>query len=171
MPTCNTISWERPNYIVGPIDEFQINEINVDLRTSGFDNEVLSVDACAVWWERESFYCLPRISVVTWHREPRFQCGSARTCSIWNSSIPYLGRNIISYCLLSSHYRLMKCLRRVLNNWFNFALHRRVYSTVYSVLSECLWKKKLHRRLGQDSNPRPPAYWCKRLNHQSYINL
>ena len=27
------------------IDEFQIN---VDLRTSGFDNEVLSVDACAV---------------------------------------------------------------------------------------------------------------------------
>ena len=69
------------------IDEFQINEINVDLRTSGFDNEVLCVDACAVWWERESFYCLPRISVVTWHREPRFQCGSARTCSIWNSSI------------------------------------------------------------------------------------
>ena len=33
----------------GRIDEFQINEINVDLRTSGFDNEVLSVDACAVW--------------------------------------------------------------------------------------------------------------------------
>ena len=31
------------------IDEFQINEINVDLRTSGFDNEVLCVDACAVW--------------------------------------------------------------------------------------------------------------------------
>ena len=30
------------------IDEFQINEINVDLRTSGFDNEVLSIDACAV---------------------------------------------------------------------------------------------------------------------------
>ena len=30
------------------IDEFQINEINVDLRTSVFDNEVLSVDACAV---------------------------------------------------------------------------------------------------------------------------
>ena len=27
------------------IDKFQIN---VDLRTSGFDNEVLSVDACAV---------------------------------------------------------------------------------------------------------------------------
>ena len=36
-------------------------------------------------------------------------------------------------------------------------LHRRVYSTVYSVLSECLWKK-LHRRLGRDSNPQPPAY-------------
>ena len=71
------------------IDEFQINEINVDLRTSGFDNEVLSVDACAVWWERESFCCLPRIGVVTWHREPRFQCGSARTGSIWNSSIAY----------------------------------------------------------------------------------
>ena len=70
----------------GVIDEFQIN---VDLRTSGFDNKVLSVDACAVWWERESFYCLPRISVVTWHREPRFQCGSARTWSIWNSSIMY----------------------------------------------------------------------------------
>ena len=69
-------------------DEFQINEINVDLRTSGFDNEVLSVDACAVWWERESFYCLPHIGVVTWHREPRFQCGSARTGSIWNSSLP-----------------------------------------------------------------------------------
>ena len=76
-----------PNKDIDKIDEFQINEINVDLRTSGFDNEVLSVDACAVWWERESFYCLPRISVVTWHREPRFQCGSARTCSIWNSSI------------------------------------------------------------------------------------
>ena len=30
------------------IEEFQINKINVDLRTSGFDNEVLSVDACAV---------------------------------------------------------------------------------------------------------------------------
>ena len=74
---------------VPSIDEFQINEINVDLRTSGFDNEVLSVDACAVWWERESFYCLPRIGVVTWHREPRFQCGSARTGSIWNSSIIY----------------------------------------------------------------------------------
>ena len=72
------------------IDEFQINEINVDLRTSGFDNEVLSVDACAVWWERESFYCLPHIGVVTWHREPRFQCGSARTGSIWNSSIVHL---------------------------------------------------------------------------------
>ena len=28
-------------------DEFQIKKINVDLRTSGFD-EVLSVDACAV---------------------------------------------------------------------------------------------------------------------------
>ena len=70
------------------IDEFQINEINVDLRTSGFDNEVLSVDACAVWWERESFYCLPRIGVVTWHREPRFQCGSA---PIWNSSIDCFG--------------------------------------------------------------------------------
>ena len=27
-----------------------------------------------------------------------------------------------------------------------------MYSTVYSVLSECLWKK-LHRRLGRDSNP------------------
>ena len=26
-----------------------------------------------------------------------------------------------------------------LTNWFNFALHRRVYSTAYSVLSECLW--------------------------------
>ena len=42
---------ERPEYHawnVILIDEFQINEINVDLRTSGFDNEVLSVDACAV---------------------------------------------------------------------------------------------------------------------------
>ena len=35
----------------------------------------------------------------------------------------------------------MKFLRRVINSWFNFALHRRVYSTAYSVLSECLWKK------------------------------
>ena len=43
--------------------------------------------------------------------------------------------------------------------WF-FALHWRVYSTVYSVLSECLWKK-LYRQLGGgggDLNPRPPAY-------------
>ena len=69
------------------IDDFQINEIIIDLRTSGFDNEVFSVDACAVWWERESFYCLPRISVEPWHREPRLQCGSARTGSIWNLSI------------------------------------------------------------------------------------
>ena len=61
------------------IDEFQINEINVDLRTSGFDNEVLSVDACAVWWERESFYCLPRIGVVTWHRASV----SMRKCADW----------------------------------------------------------------------------------------
>ena len=34
----------------------------------------------------------------------------------------------------------MKFLRRVINNWFNFAIHRHVYNTVYSVLSECLWK-------------------------------
>ena len=34
----------------------------------------------------------------------------------------------------------MKFLRRVINNWLNFALHRRVYSAVYSVLSECLWR-------------------------------
>ena len=32
-------------------------------------------------------------------------------------------------------YRLMKFLRRVINNWFNSALH-----DVYSVLSEWLWK-------------------------------
>ena len=87
IPFHDCQSVPRAAYLLCVIDEFQINEINVDLRTSGFDNEVLSVDACAVWWERESFYCLPRISVVTWHREPRFQCGSARTCSIWNSSI------------------------------------------------------------------------------------
>ena len=37
-------------------------------------------------------------------------------------------------------YTLMKFLRRVINNWFKFALHQCVYSTVYSVLSECLWK-------------------------------
>ena len=55
------------------IDEFQINEINVDLRTSGFDNEVLSVDACAVWRERESFYCLLRIGVSV----------SMRKCADW----------------------------------------------------------------------------------------
>ena len=54
-------------------------------------------------------------------------------------------------------YRLMQFLHRVINNWFNFGLHWRVYSTVYSVLSECLWEN-LHRRLGRDSNPRPPAY-------------
>ena len=38
----------KQNQNLSLIDEFQINEINVDLRTSGFDNEVLSVDACAV---------------------------------------------------------------------------------------------------------------------------
>ena len=43
----------------------------------------------------------------------------------------------------------MKFVRRVINNWFNFVLHRRVYSAVYSVLSECLWTK-LHSRLGRD---------------------
>ena len=30
-----------------------------------------------------------------------------------------------------------------MNNWLNFPLHRRVHSTVYSVLSECLWKKEV----------------------------
>ena len=35
--------------------------------------------------------------------------------------------------------KLMKFLRRVINNWFHFALHQRVYSTAYSVVSECLW--------------------------------
>ena len=83
------------------IDKSQINEINVDLRTSGFDNEALSVDACAVWWEHESFYCLPRIGVVTWHREPRCQCGSAQTGSIWNSSIR---------CFLSSKVSVLDSL-------------------------------------------------------------
>ena len=41
--------YEKSNIELKPklsIDKFQIN---VDLRTSGFDNEVLSVDACAVW--------------------------------------------------------------------------------------------------------------------------
>ena len=81
-----------------------IYEINVDLRTSGFDNEVLSVDACAVWWKRESLYCLPRIGVVTWHREPRFQCGSARTGSIWNSSIfMFMERNNIGNELITAN--------------------------------------------------------------------
>ena len=45
------LSWIKglgKNPFTHSIDEFQINEINVDLRTSGFDNEVLSVDACAV---------------------------------------------------------------------------------------------------------------------------
>ena len=63
------------------IDKSQITEIDVGLRTFGFDNEALSVDACAAWWDREPewLFCLPRIGVVTWHREPRFQCGSAQT--------------------------------------------------------------------------------------------
>ena len=30
------------------IDKSQDDEINVDMHTSGFDNEALSVDACAV---------------------------------------------------------------------------------------------------------------------------
>ena len=30
------------------IDKSKDDEFNVDLRTSGFDNEALSVDACAV---------------------------------------------------------------------------------------------------------------------------
>ena len=103
-------SFVKPSQLPGEyIDEFQINEINVDLRTSGFDNEVLSVDACAVWWERESFYCLPRISVVTWHREPRFQCGSARTCSIWNSSIQ-LNCCHFGACRAKSHTQILVIL-------------------------------------------------------------
>ena len=32
------------------------------------------------------FVLRTRIGVVTWHREPRFQCGSAQTGSIWNSA-------------------------------------------------------------------------------------
>ena len=46
-------------------------------------------------------------------------------------------------------------LRRAINNLINFALHRHVYSTVYSVLSECLWKKLHRRRLSTWST------WCK----------
>ena len=38
------------------IDKSHDDEINVDLRTSGFDNKALSVDACAVCWEHELFY-------------------------------------------------------------------------------------------------------------------
>ena len=54
-------------------------------------------------------------------------------------------------------YRLMKFLHRVINNWFNFALHRRMYSTVYSVLSGCLRKKTSHViRAGFE--PWPPAH-------------
>ena len=79
------------HWIYSAIDEFQINEINVDLCTSGFDNEVLSVDTCAVWRQRVSLYCLPRIGVVTWHRKPRFQCGSARTGSIWKFVYTHVG--------------------------------------------------------------------------------
>ena len=45
---CQFQTWEYIELYPYSIDEFQINEINVDLRTSGFDNEVLSVDACAV---------------------------------------------------------------------------------------------------------------------------
>ena len=43
--TCvHTLQTNQPR----TIDEFEINKINVDLRTFGFDNEVLSVDTCAV---------------------------------------------------------------------------------------------------------------------------
>ena len=42
------IIYNSDKLLIRTIDKFQINEINVDLRTSGFDNEVLSVDACAV---------------------------------------------------------------------------------------------------------------------------
>ena len=125
LPRICVVTWHRePRFQCGSartgsiwnssIDEFQINEINVDLRTSGFDNEVLSVDACAVWWERESFYCLPRISIVTWHREPRFQCGSARTCSIWNSSIRLMQQErqrCGPRCTRSTH---------IINQWVTF---------------------------------------------------
>ena len=50
--------YQNPHFNPWSFDEFQIN---VTLRTSGFDNKVLSVDACTVWWEHESFYCLPRL--------------------------------------------------------------------------------------------------------------
>ena len=36
-------------------------------------------------------------------------------------------------------YMLMKFLRRVINNWFNFALHRRVYSTVNWIFVLGIW--------------------------------
>ena len=34
-----------------------------------------------------------------------------------------------------------KVIKWLINDGLNFALHRRVYSTIYPVLSEYLWKK------------------------------
>ena len=115
-------------FIKYSIDDFQINEIIIDLRTSGFDNEVFSVDACAVWWERESFYCLPRISVEPWHREPRLQCGSARTGSIWNLSITS-HRIVWTYIYQHTNIRVLDRSPRKIQDFKMFALpksHRQV---------------------------------------------
>ena len=55
----------------------------------------------------------------------------------------------------------MKFLPRVINNWFDFAFTPTyVWRTVYSWVSV----ETHHWRLGQDSNPQPPAYECRRLN-------
>ena len=42
------IRFHLRHYFYETIHKSQDDEINVDLRTSGFDNEALSVDACAV---------------------------------------------------------------------------------------------------------------------------
>ena len=71
----------------------------------------------------------------------------------------------------------MEFLRRVINNWFNFAMHRCVYSTTYSVLSECLKKNftgdiRTHDLLLTSADvltSRPPSHLRARLNELLHV--
>ena len=56
-------------------------------------------------------------------------CGVPPLSSYYPFSLEYL---LLGIRKPRETYRLMKFLRRVINNWFNFALHRRVFTALYT---------------------------------------
>ena len=100
------------------IDEFQINEINVDLHTSGFDNEVLSVDACAVWWAWV-------VLLSTSHRccdLTQRASVSMRKCADW-VNLKFVYRDLIMWSVIFSHWVNLK-------SWWSFS-HQQIDIKLY----------------------------------------